>query len=168
MAATGSTAVELVVPIVAHTNSGTRPAATSSAMARSSRSARIACFASVPIKRTCVRSSGPLASPEIEAAVTAENLSVVAVLSGNRNFESRIHPLVKASYLGSPPLVVAYALAGTVNIDLTKDPVGTTRDGKPVMLSELWPSQAEVNDVVQKCVQQELSLIHISEPTRPY
>ena len=105
---------------------------------------------------TCIGNSGPLASPEIEAAVTTENLSVVAVLSGNRNFESRIHPLVKASYLGSPPLVVAYALAGTVNIDLTKDPVGTTPDGKPVMLSELWPSQAEVNDVVQKCVQQDM------------
>src|ERR1700687_2534835 len=105
---------------------------------------------------TCIGNSGPLATPEIEAAVVKENLSVVAVLSGNRNFESRIHPLVKASYLGSPPLVVAYALAGTVHIDLTKDPVGTTRDGKPVMLSELWPSQAEVNDVVQKCVQQEM------------
>jgi aconitate hydratase len=105
---------------------------------------------------TCIGNSGPLASPEIEAAVVSENLSVVAVLSGNRNFESRIHPLVKASYLGSPPLVVAYALAGTVNIDLTKDPVGTTSDGRQVMLSELWPSQAEVNDVVQKCVQQEM------------
>ena len=105
---------------------------------------------------TCIGNSGPLATPEIEAAVVKENLSVVAVLSGNRNFESRIHPLVKASYLGSPPLVVAYALAGTVNIDLTKNPVGTTRDGKPVMLSELWPSQAEVNAVVQKCVQQDM------------
>jgi aconitate hydratase len=105
---------------------------------------------------TCIGNSGPLATPEIEAAVVKDNLSVVAVLSGNRNFESRIHPLVKASYLGSPPLVVAYALAGTVNIDLTKDPVGTTRDGKPVMLSELWPSQAEVNAVVQKCVQQDM------------
>src|SRR5467141_390855 len=105
---------------------------------------------------TCIGNSGPLATPEIEAQVVKEDLSVVAVLSGNRNFESRIHPLVKASYLGSPPLVVAYALAGTVNIDLTKDPVGTSRDGKPVMLSELWPSQAEVNDVVQKCVQQDM------------
>jgi aconitate hydratase len=105
---------------------------------------------------TCIGNSGPLASPEVEAAVTAEDLSVVAVLSGNRNFESRIHPLVKASYLGSPPLVVAYALAGTVNIDLTKDPLGTTRDGKPVMLSELWPSQEEVNAVVQQCVQQDM------------
>ena len=105
---------------------------------------------------TCIGNSGPLASPEVEAAVTAEDLSVVAVLSGNRNFESRIHPLVKASYLGSPPLVVAYALAGTVNIDLTRDPLGTTRDGRPVMLSELWPSQEEVNAVVQQCVQQDM------------
>jgi aconitate hydratase len=105
---------------------------------------------------TCIGNSGPLATPEIEAAVVKDDLSVVAVLSGNRNFESRIHPLVKASYLGSPPLVVAYALAGTVNIDLTKDPVGTSRDGKPVMLSELWPSQAEVNSVVQRCVQQDM------------
>jgi aconitate hydratase len=105
---------------------------------------------------TCIGNSGPLATPEIEAAVVKENLSVVAVLSGNRNFESRIHPLVKASYLGSPPLVVAYALAGTVHIDLTKDPVGRTRDGKPVMLSELWPSPAEVNEVVQRCVQQDM------------
>ena len=105
---------------------------------------------------TCIGNSGPLATPEIEAAVVEENLSVVAVLSGNRNFESRIHPLVKASYLGSPPLVVAYALAGTVDIDLTRDPVGKTRDGKAVMLSELWPSQAEVNAVVQRCVQQDM------------
>ncbi|TMC80484.1 MAG: aconitate hydratase AcnA [Chloroflexi bacterium] len=105
---------------------------------------------------TCIGNSGPLASPEVEAAVMKENLSVVAVLSGNRNFESRIHPLVKASYLGSPPLVVAYALAGTVHLDLTKDPIGHTKDGKPVMLSELWPSQEEVNAVVQQCVQQEM------------
>ncbi|MGH7765801.1 MAG: aconitate hydratase, partial [Candidatus Dormibacteraceae bacterium] len=105
---------------------------------------------------TCIGNSGPLASPEVEAAVVDEDLSVVAVLSGNRNFESRIHPLVKASYLGSPPLVVAYALAGTVNIDLTKDPIGHTHDGKPVMLSELWPSQAEVNAVVHKVVQKDM------------
>jgi aconitate hydratase len=105
---------------------------------------------------TCIGNSGPLATPEIEAAVITENLSVVAVLSGNRNFEARIHPLVKASYLASPPLVVAYALAGTVNIDLTRDPIGMTHDGKAVMLSELWPSQAEVNDVVQRCVQQDM------------
>src|SRR6202022_2695172 len=90
---------------------------------------------------TCIGNSGALATPEIEAAVVKEDLSVVAVLSGNRNFESRIHPLVKASYLGSPPLVVAYALAGTVNIDLTKDPIGHTKEG---------------NKVVQACVEQEM------------
>ena len=105
---------------------------------------------------TCIGNSGPLASPEVEAAVTKEDLSVVAVLSGNRNFEARIHPLVKASYLASPPLVVAFALAGTVQKNLVTDPVGHTPDGKPVMLSELWPSQNEVNAVVQKCVKQEM------------
>src|SRR6202140_3944246 len=105
---------------------------------------------------TCIGTLGPLATPEVEAAVVEEDLSFVAVLSGNRNFESRIHPLVKASYLGSPPLVVAYALAGTVNTDLTKDPVGHTKDGKPVMLSELWPSQEEVNKVVTACVKQDM------------
>src|SRR2546429_71399 len=105
---------------------------------------------------TCIGNSGPLSSPEIEAAVTKEDLSVVAVLSGNRNFEARIHPLVKASYLASPPLVVAFALAGTVNRDLTKDPVGQTPDGKPVMLSDLWPSQEEVNATIQQCVKQEM------------
>ncbi len=105
---------------------------------------------------TCIGNSGPLATPEIEAAVVKEDLSVVAVLSGNRNFEARIHPLVKASYLASPPLVVAFALAGTVSKDLTKEPVGYTADDTPVMLSELWPTQEEVNAVVQRCVQQEM------------
>src|SRR5690349_880918 len=105
---------------------------------------------------TCIGNSGPLASPEVEAAVTKDDLAVVAVLSGNRNFEARIHPLVKASYLASPPLVVAFALAGTVNKNLATEPIGETPDGKPVMLSELWPSQEEVNAVVQKCVQQEM------------
>ena len=105
---------------------------------------------------TCIGNSGPLASPEIEAAVTKEDLSVVAVLSGNRNFEARIHPLVKASYLASPPLVVAFALAGTVHKNLATEPVAETPDGKPVMLSELWPSQEEVNAVIQQCVKQEM------------
>jgi aconitate hydratase len=105
---------------------------------------------------TCIGNSGPLASPDVEAAVSKEDLAVVAVLSGNRNFEARIHPLVKASYLASPPLVVAFALAGSVNKDLTKEPVGETADGRPVMLSELWPTQEEVNAVVQQCVQQEM------------
>jgi len=105
---------------------------------------------------TCIGNSGPLASPEIEAAVSKEDLSVVAVLSGNRNFEARIHPLVKASYLASPPLVVAFALAGTVNKNLAEDPIGHAPDGRPVMLSELWPSQEEVNAAVQQCVKQEM------------
>ena len=105
---------------------------------------------------TCIGNSGPLASPEVEAAVTKEDLAVVAVLSGNRNFEARIHPLVKASYLASPPLVVAFALAGTAHKDLATEPVAETPDGRPVMLSELWPSQEEVNAVVQQCVQQDM------------
>ena len=105
---------------------------------------------------TCIGNSGPLASPEIEAAVSKEDLSVVAVLSGNRNFEARIHPFVKASYLASPPLVVAFALAGSVHKNLVTEPLAETPDGKPVMLSELWPSQDEVNEVVQRCVQQEM------------
>ncbi len=105
---------------------------------------------------TCIGNSGPLATPEVEAAVVKEDLSVVAVLSGNRNFEARIHPLVKASYLTSPPLVVAFALAGTVNRNLVTEPVGYTPDDKPVMLSDLWPTQEEVNATVQQCVKQEM------------
>jgi aconitate hydratase len=105
---------------------------------------------------TCIGNSGPLASPEIEAAVTKQDLNVVAVLSGNRNFEARIHPLVKASYLASPPLVVAFALAGSVHTNLSRDPVGHTPNGRRVMLSELWPSSQEVNAVVQQCVRQEM------------
>src|SRR5437879_3036753 len=104
---------------------------------------------------TCIGNSGPLASPEIEAAVSKEDLSVVAVLSGNRNFEARIHPLVKASYLASPPLVVAFALAGSVQKNLATDPVAHTPDGKPVMLPELSPSQDRVHDAVQRCVKRE-------------
>jgi aconitate hydratase len=80
----------------------------------------------------------------------------VAVLSGNRNFEGRIHPLVRASYLASPPLVVAYALAGTVRTDLSEDPVGTGKDGKPVYLRDLWPSPEEVASTVRDCVKQEM------------
>ncbi|HKW08404.1 MAG TPA: aconitate hydratase AcnA [Candidatus Dormibacteraeota bacterium] len=105
---------------------------------------------------TCIGNSGPLATPEVEAAVIKDDLSVVAVLSGNRNFEARIHPLVKASYLTSPPLVVAFALAGTVNRNLVTEPVGYTPDDKPVMLSELWPTQEEINATIQQCVKQEM------------
>ena len=106
---------------------------------------------------TCIGNSGPLASAEVEALVTKGDLSVVAVLSGNRNFEARIHPLVRASYLASPPLVVAYALAGTIRRDLTEDPLGQdVRTGRPVYLRDLWPSPAEVDRVIRECVRQEM------------
>jgi aconitate hydratase len=106
---------------------------------------------------TCIGNSGPLASPEIEAEVTDRDLSVVAVLSGNRNFEARIHPLVRASYLASPPLVVAYALAGTIRRDLTEDPLGhDARNGRPVYLRDIWPTPDEVAEVVRECVRQEM------------
>src|SRR5437660_786109 len=102
---------------------------------------------------TCIGNSGPLASPAVESAVEQENLNVVAVLSGNRNFEGRIHPLVRASYLASPPLVVAYALAGDLRRDLSRDPLGTDREGKPVHLSELWPAGDEVDAAVRGSLQ---------------
>src|SRR3990172_1817321 len=95
---------------------------------------------------TCIGNSGPLPQP-VADSIQEGQLVAAAVLSGNRNFEGRIHPLVKANYLASPPLVVAYALAGTVDVDLTKDPVGTDSRGKPVMLSDIWPSQKEVADL---------------------
>src|SRR5487761_788877 len=92
---------------------------------------------------TCIGNSGPLPA-EVASEVEQRDLAVCAVLSGNRNFEGRIHPQVKASYLASPPLVVAFALAGTVHIDLTSEPLGTGSDGKPVFLREIWPSGEEV------------------------
>ena len=95
---------------------------------------------------TCIGNSGPLPEP-VARAVTEGKLVAAAVLSGNRNFEGRIHPLVRANYLASPPLVVAFALAGRVDLDLTKDPLGTDAQGRPVMLSEIWPSQTEVADL---------------------
>ena len=104
---------------------------------------------------TCIGNSGPLPD-EIAAAIEENDLVGVAVLSGNRNFEGRIHPLARASYLASPPLVVAFALAGRVDIDLTTEPIGTDRDGRPVMLSEIWPSQAEIADVVADAVRGEI------------
>ena len=96
---------------------------------------------------TCIGNSGPLDEP-IAAAVEADQLIVAAVLSGNRNFEGRIHPLVRASYLASPPLVVAFALAGRVDIDLTTEPLGTATDGTPVMLADIWPGPAEIREVI--------------------
>jgi len=92
---------------------------------------------------TCIGNSGPLPD-DVANAIDANSLSVAAVLSGNRNFEGRIHPQVKLSFLASPPLCVAYALAGTVDIDLTTEPIGTDTQGKPVMLREIWPAQDEV------------------------
>ncbi len=92
---------------------------------------------------TCIGNSGPLPEP-VARAVEEADLVVAGVLSGNRNFEGRINPLVKANYLASPPLVVAYALAGTVDIDLTTEPIGTDSEGKPVMLAELWPTPQQV------------------------
>ncbi|HEX2767373.1 MAG TPA: aconitate hydratase [Candidatus Limnocylindria bacterium] len=100
---------------------------------------------------TCIGNSGPLAEP-IARAIEDNDLVGVAVLSGNRNFEGRIHPLARASYLASPPLVVAFALAGRIDIDLTTEPIGTDAHGKPVMLSELWPSAEEVASVVADAV----------------
>ena len=92
---------------------------------------------------TCIGNSGPLPE-EIEAAIDAENLIVGSVISGNRNFEGRVHGKVKASYLASPPLVVAYAIAGSLEIDLTTEPLGVSKDGVPVMLSDIWPSDEEI------------------------
>ncbi len=95
---------------------------------------------------TCIGNSGPL-PPEVSKAVADGKLVASAVLSGNRNFEGRVNPDVKANYLASPPLVVAYALAGTTDLDLTREPLGKDREGKPVMLSEIWPSQREIAEL---------------------
>jgi aconitate hydratase len=100
---------------------------------------------------TCIGNSGPLPEP-VAQAVRKESLVVAAVLSGNRNFEGRVNPLVKANYLASPPLVVAYALAGTVDIDLTTDPLGTDAAGQPVYLRDIWPTDAEVVATVRAAV----------------
>jgi aconitate hydratase len=100
---------------------------------------------------TCIGNSGPLRA-EIHEAALKNDLAVAAVLSGNRNFEGRIHPLVKMNYLASPPLVVAYALAGRADIDMASEPLGTGKDGKPVFLKDVWPTQQEVNDAVTSCV----------------
>lgn len=98
---------------------------------------------------TCIGNSGPLPEP-IETAIKQGDLTVGAVLSGNRNFEGRIHPLVKTNWLASPPLVVAYALAGNMNVNLTRDPLGLDDNGQPVYLHDIWPSSAEITHAVQQ------------------
>ncbi|HEX7471626.1 MAG TPA: aconitate hydratase AcnA, partial [Candidatus Limnocylindrales bacterium] len=100
---------------------------------------------------TCIGNSGPL-DEAVAGAIEAHDLVVAAVLSGNRNFEGRIHPLARASYLASPPLVVAFALAGRIDIDLTTEPLGTDRDGRPVMLADLWPSPDEIRSVIGSAI----------------
>ncbi|QPQ30679.1 aconitate hydratase AcnA [Lysinibacillus sp. JNUCC 51] len=104
---------------------------------------------------TCIGNSGPLL-PEIEDAIKDNDLFVTSVLSGNRNFEGRVHPLVKANYLASPPLVVAYALAGTVDVDLQKDSFGKDKDGNDVFFADIWPTTEEVNAVLGTVVNREL------------
>jgi len=103
---------------------------------------------------TCIGNSGPLPDP-VEAAIEDGDLIVAGVLSGNRNFEGRIHPLVQANYLASPPLVVAYALAGTVDIDLTSEPLGTNADGEEIYLEDIWPSAAEIKETIDRTVKPE-------------
>jgi aconitate hydratase len=104
---------------------------------------------------TCIGNSGPL-SEGVSAAVAENDLAVVSVLSGNRNFEGRINPDVKMNYLASPPLVVAYALAGTMDIDLTSEPIGTGSSGDPVYLADIWPDTAEIDSVVRTAVAAEM------------
>jgi len=104
---------------------------------------------------TCIGNSGPLPG-EVARAVTGEDLVAAAVISGNRNFEGRVHPLVKANYLASPPLVVAYALAGTVDIDLTTEPLGTGSDGESVYLKDIWPTAEEIQAAVASNITSEM------------
>ncbi|WP_323183961.1 MULTISPECIES: aconitate hydratase AcnA [unclassified Streptomyces] len=104
---------------------------------------------------TCIGNSGPLPE-EVSKAVNEHDLAVTSVLSGNRNFEGRINPDVKMNYLASPPLVVAYAIAGSMKVDITKDALGIDQDGKPVYLADIWPSEAEVNDVVANTIGEDM------------
>jgi aconitate hydratase len=104
---------------------------------------------------TCIGNSGPLPE-EVSAEIDRKNLVVASVLSGNRNFEGRINPDVRANYLMSPPLVVAFALAGRIDVDLRKDALGTGKDGKPVYLADVWPSQREVNEAVQHSISSDM------------
>ncbi|MEW2512431.1 aconitate hydratase [Streptomyces sp. NPDC046870] len=104
---------------------------------------------------TCIGNSGPLPE-EVSKAVNDHDLAVTSVLSGNRNFEGRINPDVKMNYLASPPLVVAYAIAGSMKVDITRDALGTDQDGNPVYLKDIWPTEAEVNDVVANAIGEDM------------
>ncbi|MFE0578552.1 MULTISPECIES: aconitate hydratase AcnA [unclassified Streptomyces] len=104
---------------------------------------------------TCIGNSGPL-DEEISKAINEHDLAVTSVLSGNRNFEGRINPDVKMNYLASPPLVVAYAIAGSMKVDITQDAIGTDTEGNPVFLKDIWPSEAEVNDVVANAIGEDM------------
>ena len=104
---------------------------------------------------SCIGNSGPLPAP-IEAAIKEHDLVVTSVLSGNRNFEGRVHPLTQANYLASPPLVVAYSLAGTMDIDLFSEPLGHDPSGNPIYMEDIWPSQAEINEAVAASLKPEL------------
>jgi aconitate hydratase len=104
---------------------------------------------------TCIGNSGPLPEP-VSKIVKDKNLVVASVLSGNRNFEGRIQPQVRANYLASPPLVVAYALAGRMQIDLTSEPLGEDSEGKPVYLKDIWPTEREIQETMLKAVKSEM------------
>jgi aconitate hydratase len=104
---------------------------------------------------TCIGNSGPLAEP-IGDAIQDHGLVAASVLSGNRNFEARVHPMVRANYLASPMLVVAYAIAGSMNIDITSEPLGSDRDGNPVYLKDIWPSPREISETMSKAVKPEM------------
>ena len=114
---------------------------------------------------TCIGNSGPLAE-NISESVSKNNLYAVSVLSGNRNFEGRISPLVKANYLASPPLVVAYAIAGNMQIDLYKDPLGKTPDGKDVFLKDIWPSNQEIDEVLKRSLNASMFIKRYSDVSK--
>lgn len=115
---------------------------------------------------TCIGNSGPI-DAEITEAVKSNDLFCASVLSGNRNFEARVHPLLKANYLMSPPLVVAFALAGRVDIDFDRDPIAKTPDGKDVFLTDIWPTSKEVSETVAKCVKSEMFKTRYSDMAGP-
>ena len=104
---------------------------------------------------TCIGNSGPL-SEAISATISAHDLVACSVLSGNRNFEGRVNPDVRANYLASPPLVVAYALAGSLTVDITREPLGTDQDGNPVYLKDLWPTSAEIAALIRQVISEEM------------